>query len=370
MFKVDLTKPDGRPLVLYSRRSLEGPFDLGRTLQRSGKLQSHLRWHPLREEWVAYASHRQNRTFLPPPEYNPLAVMRSAEIPTELPAGDYDIAVFENLFPSFYLTDEIKSTENGTTLDGEEELVTAAALGRCEVVVFTQDPQGTLASLPLSHIRLLIDVWSDRYSEMSKIPGIRYVMPFENRGVEMGVTLHHPHGQIYAYSSLPPVPAAMLKSQKSYWEKNHRGLLTETIERELKLKKRIIFESELSVAFVPAWARFPYEVWIAPRRAVASSVEMTAAERDDFAKALKTVLLKYENLWQRPFPYLMVAYAAPFDGETHPEWHFHLEFSPPYRTKDRLKFLAGTELGGGFFINDSLPEQKAQELQQVEVQID
>ena len=189
VFKQTLRKPDGRNLLLFSRQPI--PDGIVATSPSLEPLEAnpHLRWHPLRGEWVTYAAHRQNRTFLPPPEYNPLAPTKDASFPTELPAGEYDIAVFPNRFPSLI----------GTANNPPSSLTpTAPGRGECEVVVFTQDANTSLGGLPLDHIQLLIGVWADRYTALGALDHVQYVLPFENRGVEMGVTLYHPHGQIYA----------------------------------------------------------------------------------------------------------------------------------------------------------------------------
>lgn len=321
----------------------------------------HLRWHPLRREWVAYASHRQGRTFMPPPEYNPLAPTKDPEFPTELPAGKYDIAVFENRFPSLI----------PTAMAAPDLIVeTLPANGACEVVVFTQDPQATLSALPLDHLELLFQVWSDRTRAISQHAQIQYVLPFENKGVEVGVTLHHPHGQIYAYPFVPPVPASMGASQLAYYQQHQRGLLADLIQQEIAANQRILYRDDWAIAFVPVCARYPYEVWIAPIQPIPSFLELTAEHRVALARALKTVTLKYDGLWQRSFPYLMAWFQAPVNGDPHPEWHLHAEFYPPYRTADRLKYLAGTELAAGMFANDALPEAKAQELQAIAVELE
>lgn len=319
-----------------------------------------MRWHPLRGEWVVYASNRQNRTFLPPKEYSPLAVTSNPEFPTELPAGDYDIAVFENLFPS--LTDEA---------DSAPELFTQAlpAKGSCEVVVFSKDPDTSLGTLPLNQIELILQVWADRTLEIGSREHIQYVMPFENRGVEVGVTLHHPHGQIYSYPFVPPVPQQMLKTQTEYYQKNGRGMLTDFIEEEKSAKSRIIYENDHAISFIPVCARYPYETWVLPKRPVAWLYEMNPLELQDLALALKTTLLKFDKLWDRPFPYILILYQAPTDGTDHPESHLHFQFYPPYRNKERLKFLAGTEVGAGMFVNDTWPEEKAAELRDAKVEL-
>jgi UDPglucose--hexose-1-phosphate uridylyltransferase len=361
MHRLALTKPDGRALTLYGLEPLHAadapsPFSepLGAT--------PHLRRHPLRDEWITYAAYRQDRTFHPPPEYNPLAVTTDPMRPTELPAGNWDIAVFDNRFPSLSLAPG--QAPESTVVD------TAAGYGHCEVVVFTQDPTASLGRLPLRRIELLLQVWGDRTRVLGAIDGIDYVLPFENRGAEVGVTLHHPHGQLYAYPEVPPVPARMQAVALAYHAQHGRGVLEAHIQRELADPERILYAGPHAVAFVPACARYPYEVWVAPIGPVARFTDLDAAQRQDIARALKTVLLKYDGLWERPFPYLMAWYQAPTDGRPHPESHLHAELYPPYRTRERLKYLAGTELAAGWFAMDALPEAKARELQQVVVMIE
>jgi UDPglucose--hexose-1-phosphate uridylyltransferase len=247
---------------------------------------------------------------------------------------------------------------------------TLPANGACEVVVFTQDPHASLSSLELAHLDLLLQVWGDRTRELAANPQIQYVLPFENKGVEVGVTLHHPHGQIYAYPFIPPVPARMLEMQRQFYQENQRGLLADLIQKEIADNKRIIYQDEEAIAFVPVCARYPYEVWIAPKQPVPNFYDLSAKQRQGLARALKTVTLKYDGLWHRPFPYLMAWFGAPTDGKPHPEAHLHAQFYPPYRTSDRLKYLAGTELAAGMFANDALPEEKAKELQALAVNIE
>jgi UDPglucose--hexose-1-phosphate uridylyltransferase len=310
---------------------------------------------------VTYAAYRQNRTFLPPPEYNPLAPMRDPAYPTELPAGNWEVAVFDNRFPSLALPVIGDAPIAPTTVR------TAPAAGVCEVTVYTQDANASLGLLPLAHIELLLQVWAERTTLLGQRPDILYVLPFENRGVEVGATLHHPHGQTYAYPVVPPVPARMLAEAADYFAANGRGVLEDLIARERADGARLLYEGPHAVAFVPPCARYPYEVWVAPIAAVGSFAELDGAQRADLARALKTVLLKYDGLWQRPMPYVMAWYQAPTDGSRHPEAHLHAEFYPPYRSRDRLKYLAGTEICAGFFAVDTLPEEKARELQEIAV---
>jgi len=362
VFKLSLRKPDGRQLILYSRRPISAGLPTSDTTAAAIAPETHLRWHPLRGEWVAYAEHRQHRTFLPGSDFNPLAPTTDPIRPTELPAGDYDVAVFDNLFPTL--------TPTAGNMPADAIVETRAAKGACEVVVYTQDADTTLGALPLSHIELLLFVWGDRYRELGAKPDVEYVMPFENRGVEVGVTVHHPHGQIFAYPFVPPVPARELDEQLKFLDARGRGLLEAHVQAEMADGRRMLYASEQVAAFVPACARYPYEVWIVPTRPAPSLAALRQEERQELARALKTVLLKYDGLWSRPFPYVMVMHSAPTDGGEHPEAHFHVEFYPPLRMRDRLKYVAGGELGAGMFTADTLPEEKAAELRAVQVALE
>ncbi len=361
MYKRVLTKPDGRALMLFARAPLPDTMTAPSPSATPHAPVSHLRWHPLRGEWVAYATHRQHRTFLPPAEYSPLATTVDPRHPTELPAGPWEVAVFENLFPTFAMR---------VPEPPPLEVPTRPARGVCEVVVFTQDAAASLGTLSLGHIELIIDVWADRYEQLGALPDVAYVFPFENRGVEVGVTLHHPHGQIYAYPFVPPIAARELEQQRAYLERHGSGLLEDLVAREVSAGTRLVYGGPQVAAFMPICARYSYEIWIAPMRAAPSFAALTRDERRDFARALKTVLLKYDGLWSRPFPYIMAFHQAPTDGGEHPEAHLHAEIYPAYRMEGRLKYLAGSEIGAGVFTADTVPEERVRDLQAVEVDVD
>jgi UDPglucose--hexose-1-phosphate uridylyltransferase len=361
MYRERLTKPDGRYLILYSRSPITELEAAPSPSSLPFAPNAHLRWHPLRGEWVAYATHRQHRTFLPPPEYNPLAQTTDPANPTELPAGRYDAAVFQNLFPTLSAT-----AHDPPHLD----VPTLPAVGECEVVVFTHDRSASLGSLPLDQLALIVDIWADRYEELGQRPDVQYVYPFENRGVEVGVTLHHPHGQIYAYPFIPPIPARELEQQRAYFAAHGSGLLEDMVRREIAADQRTLYIGEHAAAFVPICARYPYEVWVAPRRPAGSLAALTHDERLDLARALKTTLLTFDRLWDRPFPYIMAVHQAPTDGSPHPEAHVHVEFYPAYRMQGRLKYLAGSEIGAGVFTADTDPDERAAELRGIAVRVE
>jgi UDPglucose--hexose-1-phosphate uridylyltransferase len=362
MHFIEMPKPDGRILHLYGRDKIEcvNAAPSPRSAPTAAG-EPHLRWQPLRGEWVAYAPHRQARTFQPPPEYNPLRPTIDPLFPTELPPGKYDVAVFDNLFPSLS-----PSAHEAPDLP----VPARPGIGHCEVIVYSQDPRNSLSALPLDHIELIIDVWG-RHTELNGArEAIQYVLPFENKGAEVGVTLAHPHGQIYSYSFVPPLPQRMHGCELAHYRSTGRPLLDELLVKEIISGDRILYLGPHAVALVPACARYSYEVWVAPRQPAPYLYGLEPAVRADLARALKTVLMKYDSLWQRPFPYVMAWFQAPTDGQPHPEAHLHLEFYPPYRTRDKLKYLAGTELASGLFASDSLPEDVAHELQAVPVDIE
>ncbi len=352
-----LTKPDGRKLWLYGREPIEG--DIAAPSPGEGVTPNpHLRWHPLRGEWVAYAGHRQTRTFLPPAEYDPLAPTTDPQNPTELPVGSYDVAVFENRFPTLY---------EGAHDPPKAIVPTLPARGACEVIVYTQAQKGSLGELPLWHVEMVLAAWTDRTRELGARDDVQYVMPFENRGVEVGVTLHHPHGQLYAYPFVPPVPARELEMMRAHHDREKRPLLASLADAELGEGARLVHVDEHALAFVPAFARYAYEVWVMPRRPAATLVELSPEERLGLARTLKTVLMKLDGLWGVPMPYVMVVHQAPVDGKLHPEAHVHIEIYSYFRMKGRLKYLAGSEIGAGAFTADTFPEDKARELVAVPV---
>ncbi|MDQ3364987.1 MAG: galactose-1-phosphate uridylyltransferase [Myxococcota bacterium] len=357
MYKRQLTKPDGRELVLYARAPLDEAITAPAAGLR-GPSSSHLRWHPLRGEWIIYAGHRQNRTFLPPPEWNPLAPSRDPEHPTEVPEGAWDVAVFENLF---------------SALGSDPELSPPAAIvptapcgGRSEVIVFAQDPATSLGALPLDHLELVLAVWAERTAVLGAREDVAYVMPFENRGVEVGVTLHHPHGQIYAYPFVPPAAERELALMKAHHDQQGRGLLDEMIAAEVEAGVRTLHVTEHALTWVPVCARWAYELWIAPRRPVAALGELADDERRELAKALQLALRKLDALWRRPMPYVLSVHQGPAKG-VHPYAHAHIQIYPWLRMPGRQKFLAGSEIAAGAFTADTLPEDKAAELRAVEV---
>lgn len=313
---------------------------------------SELRWHPYFEQWVITATHRQERTFLPPKEYCPLCPTKPGSVETEVPAPDYEIVVFDNRFPSLQREAPEPAVE-GTALTPVRPVE-----GICEVVLYTSQHEGEMADLSVEHIARLVEVWADRFSELSGYPFVRYVLIFENKGKEIGVTIPHPHGQIYAYPFLPPLIEKEVESSRRFWEKQKRCLFCAVLEQEVQDGRRLLTQNTHMTAFVPFFARYPYEVHIMPNRHVGTLPEMRCEERWGLAEMISCVTRTLRNLWQMSIPYIMLLHQAPVGDVNSSNYHFHIEFYPFNRTRDKLKYLAGSEQVGTF-INDTLAEETA-----------
>lgn len=317
---------------------------------------SELRWNPLLGEWVATATHRQERTFLPPADFCPLCPTAPGGFPTEVPESTYDIVVFENRFPS------LRSDPPAPAVEGSELYPVRPAEGVCEVVVYTPHHSSTLATEPVEQIYKLVQVWTDRFRALDALPFVDYVFIFENKGEAIGVTLHHPHGQIYAYPFIPPRILTELQQSRAHFEKTGHCLICDILSEERRDGRRIVAANDSFVAVIPFFARYPYEVHISPVRHLQALTEMNEREQRDLAEILKALLTAYDKLFNLSFPYMMVLHGRPSDGGDYGHYHFHIEFYPPLRTAAKLKYLAGSETGAGLFINDTLAEEKAAEL--------
>ena len=227
-----------------------------------------------------------------------------------------------------------------------------------------------VGQLPAAHAELIVRVWADRTRELGARDDVAHVMPFENRGVEVGVTLQHPHGQIYAYPFVPPLVERQQQMQAEHLARHGRGLLASMLADERTHGQRVVVDAGLALAIVPVCARYAYEVWVAPLRPAPSLVDLDDGEITALTRALQLSLRKLDGLFGRPMPYVLIVHQAPTDGRPHPEWHAHIEIYPALRMPDRLKYLAGTEIGAGMFAMDVLPESTAYELQQVQVDVE
>lgn len=339
--KRHVVKADGRDLLIYGYQQ----HKLERLAETSGEVAKggELRWHPLRKEWNLYAPHRQNRTFKPSAAADPLAPSKLGEPATEIPFSNFELAIFENKFTSLHSQAQVPSTLQG--------LKTRRADGRCDVVVYTPHPTGNLSTIGQDARRLLIAAWVDRY-ETLRDAGYKFIMPFENRGDEVGVTLHHPHGQIYAFPFIPDVQAKAAAAFENGYS------LEEDIARYTS--DYGVADAGSITAFCPPYARFPFEVWITPKKRHSGPWTFSEEDCDGFALLLGDITRRYDEYFQRPTAYMLSLHAAPLGTEG--SFHFTAQFYPLLRAPDRVKYLASVEQATGVFTVDVMPEFAAQTL--------
>ncbi|WP_431993463.1 galactose-1-phosphate uridylyltransferase [Streptomyces albogriseolus] len=350
MKKTSTRLADGRELVYYDLADDTVRDAVDRRPLDATVTTSEIRRDELLGDSVAIASHRQGRTYHPPADECPLCPSRDGRL-SEIPDASYDVVVFENRFPSL-----------------------AGDSGRCEVVCFTSDHDASFASLGERQARLVLDAWTDRTSELSHLPSVEQVFCFENRGAEIGVTLQHPHGQIYAYPFTTPRTALMLRQVAAHKEATGgENLFDAVVERE-RAGERVVLEGEHWVAFVPYAAHWPYEVHLYPKRRVPDLLGLDEAARTEFPRVYLELLRRFDRIFgenEPPTPYIAAWHQAPFgqlaefDGVTRDDFALHLELFTIRRTSGKLKFLAGSESGMNVFINDVPPERAAERLREV-----
>jgi UDPglucose--hexose-1-phosphate uridylyltransferase len=346
---------DGRELIYYDSRDDAVRESIDHRPLDPISTTSEIRRDPLLGDSVAIASHRQGRTYHPPADECPLCPSEDGRL-SEIPDSSYDVAVFENRFPSL-----------------------AGDAGRCEVVCFTSDHDSSFADLTPQQAGLVLDAWTDRTAELSHLPSVEQVFCFENRGAEIGVTLGHPHGQIYAYPFVTPRTSLMLASLAAHKEATGHNLFDDIVADELA-GERVVLDAEHWVAFVPHAAHWPYEVHLYPKRRVPDLLGLDEAARTEFPQVYLELLKRFDRIFgegeggteaEALTPYIAAWHQAPFgaleghDGVNRDDFALHLELFTIRRTSGKLKFLAGSESGMSVFINDVPPEAAAQRLREV-----
>lgn len=325
------------------------------------------RWHPLREEWVIIAAHRQNRPWVGqtrnananvPPEYVPDCYLCPGN---ERVGGarnpDYTTTfVFDNDLPCV-------GPDAPRGLPCPPGIYrNRPASGVARVICYTPKHNLTLAELGPAEIADLLRVWQNQYRELGQQPDINHVLIFENKGEVVGVSNPHPHCQLYATNFVFKTIENEARISRSHWTQTGRVLFQDILDAERQDGRRILAENDSAIGFVPYFARYAYEAYVAPKETHPHLASLSDREINDFAHVFKRVLVQYDNLWRMSFPYVMALHQAPTDGEDHSSFHFHIEFHPPLRKPDLLKYLAGPEIGGGSFLSDTCPEEKAAEL--------
>ena len=311
-----------------------------------------LRFNPLTKDWVMIASHRQNRPQMPK-DWCPFCP-GSGKVP-----DSFDVYEYDNDFPAL--------SQNPPTPD---DVATALypvkpAYGKCEVILYSPQHTITLPQLPKEHIKKLVDLWTERYEAIKADKNIKYVFIFENRGDVVGVTMPHPHGQIYGYSFIPKRLELELAASKEHMEQTGNCLVCDMIKDEYASGKRVITENDSFVAFLPFFCEYPYGMYIAAKSHKQNLSQFNEKEKEDLADMLKKVTGTLDSLFDYPFPYMMCMYQSPVNCEENSDhYHFHIKFFPPMRSKDKQKFNASSETGAWAHCNPTAPEEKAEELRQ------
>ncbi|MFA5858277.1 MAG: galactose-1-phosphate uridylyltransferase [Elusimicrobiota bacterium] len=315
-----------------------------------------LRWNPFLGWWVMYASSRQKRPLLPK-DYCPFCP-GSGKVPQK-----YDVMMYNNDFPILRLDPpKVKDIKNA----GLAKIVkTARSYGKCEVILYSSEHQSHIGSFTDDKMFSLMNLWKNRYQELGNEKKVKYVYIFENRGEVVGVTIPHPHGQVYAYPFIPKKVELELRESKRYHQKNKSCIHCDLVKAETEIQDRVVMQSKYFTVFIPYFAEYPYQVWIVPGRHFQNILQMSSAETDDLAITFRTVVKMYDALFNMPFPYMMCLHQEPVDGKNYTHYHFHIEFYPPLRSQVTQKFNAGSETGAWVHGNPSSPEEKAEELRQV-----
>jgi UDPglucose--hexose-1-phosphate uridylyltransferase len=328
------------------------------------------RWHPLREEWVIIAAHRQNR-----PWSGEIVEGGEAAIPhyvadCYLCPGNARVSGARN--PQYESTFVFDNDHPCVGPSAPIELETPPgiyrnrpATGLARVVCYSPDHAETLAHLDVDRVDAIVRVWQEQYRDLGARPEVNHVLIFENKGEAVGVSNPHPHGQIYATNFVFKHIETEVNAGRRHLAETGRVLFQDVIDAEKSDGRRIIAENDDAIAFVPYFARYAYEVYVAPKRTVADIGGLSDRERRAFADVLRETVIRFDNLWRMPFPYVMALHNAPTDGGDYRGFHFHIEFHPPLRKPNLLKYLAGPEIGGGNFLSDTSPEEKAAELRAV-----
>lgn len=309
-----------------------------------------LRWNPLLRTWTMVASGRQARPNLPQ-GWCPFCP-GSGKVPAH-----YDVYAYDNDFPALSLSPGAVESVGGGPYE------TAPNFGKCEVILYSPDHHSTLPALSVEHLGKLIDLLADRFSALAAEEGIKYIFQFENRGEEVGVTMPHPHGQIYGYPFVPQKIQVELDSCQAYFREHKRCLLCDMNQEEASFKRRVIAENDSFIAYIPFFTDYPYGVFIVSKTHRGDIRQFDRQERQDLARMLKNVTGAFDALYDRPFPYMMCFHQTPVNSAEYAGaadyYHFHIEFYPPLRAATAIKFYASSEMGAWAACNPAAVEETA-----------
>ncbi len=311
-----------------------------------------LRKHPLTNDWIMIASHRQNRPQMPK-DYCPFCP-GSGKVPEH-----YDVYKYDNDFPAL--------SQNPPAPDAvaDDFFETAPCYGKCEVILYSPEHTVTLPELPREHIAKLVDLWAERYEALRADENIKYVFIFENRGDVVGVTMPHPHGQIYGYSFLPKKLELEVDNAKKHYTEKGKCLFCDWLDHEVADGRRVIFRNEHFTVFLPFFSEYPYGAYVMSNTHKSNITEFTAEERSCLAETLRQTTGMLDSLFGYKFPYMMCMYNEPVNGEAlSDEYHWHIAFYPPMRSADKVKYNASSETGAWAHCNPTCPEDTAIELRE------
>jgi UDPglucose--hexose-1-phosphate uridylyltransferase len=357
MKKTSVHLADGRQIIYFDEEDDQRDHPVDRRTLGPLPPPGTLRYDVVDDEWVAIAAHRQDRTHLPAADACPLCPSSPTHL-GEIPSGRYDVVVFENRFPSFASAVPLHLPPGEVPA-----MVERPAAGRCEVVCFTSDHHSSFSALPPARVRTVLEAWVDRTLAMAGLPAVAEVFCFENRGEAIGVTLTHPHGQIYGYPFVAPRTRRRLETARRHQARTGRNLLADAVAGERAARDRIVSSTEYWTAFVPFAARWPVEVHLYPNRQVARLPELDEAERQEFCHVYLDLLGRLEAACGSDVPYVSGWHQAPLrtGGDLA---YLHLELSSIRRAPGKVKYLAASEAMMGAFINDIVPEDTARVLRE------
>lgn len=304
------------------------------------------RWNPLLDTWTMVATNRQNRPHLPK-DYCPFCPTHNKALP------NYDVLAYGNDFPVMALDNvwpvaPVKKTASPVFKNAE-------AVGKCEVILYSPEHNKQLYELSDEHVLKIVNLWAERYKAIAQDKRVKYIFEFENRGEEVGVTIHHPHGQLYAYSFIPFKIRAELDNCKKYYRQHNSNLFADLNAAEKKYKKRVVLENKSFLAYIPYFTDYPFGVFVVNKKLKGNIAQFTPAEKKDLALMLKQLTAGFDKIYDRQFPYMMCLHQTPVNEKKYADagdyYAFHIEFYPPLRAKDKIKWYAGSEMGAGAAAN-------------------
>lgn len=312
-----------------------------------------LRYNPLLDDWTMVSADRSKRPDMPK-DFCPFCP-DSGKVPT-----DYDVLKYDNDFPIL--------SQNPPQPDevGSDFYKTDYSYGKCEVILYSPDHDGKFYDLSQAHIEKLVRLWQERFEDLNTDEKIKYIMPFENKGKEVGTTMIHPHGQIYAYAKMPLRLKLELKNSMDYFKETGENIFDRLIKEERAFKERIIFENDSFIVFLPFFANYPFETYIVAKDKISSFSDFTDKTVSDFAKTLKELTKAFDYVYNKPFPYMMAIYQEPVNSPeyagAHDFYRFNVKFFPPLRGENSIKYNASSETAAWVHGNPRRVEETAEEL--------